>query len=190
MKAALLAAVFQMIAFGQLWAGATPESYAGKAEIPELGTIHFPPGEWRLEFRRVHKAPTANDRDYFVFKKTDGIAERVSIFRYPKSFDEPLYNCIDGIQETGNGVPREERREEDPGGVGNIASLIPRRDAKDFSVSTIYVPLSPERPWLCHALLFRYDGNAFIVSYSSQTVTDPLAVYDICSASELKSWDH
>ena len=75
--------------------------YSGRAEVPGLGAITFPAGDWFLEFRRAPPTPNPAHRpDYFGFRKVSDTPERLGFRRYdPATAPDQLVHCLDGISE-------------------------------------------------------------------------------------------
>ena len=107
MKFTLLLCVFIVASVATNQAQEIGTKYSGRAEIPGLGTIEFPTGEWFLEFRRPPPIPNPARRpDYFGFRKVSDTPERLGFRRYdPATAPEQLVHCIDGIAEDLEYVP-------------------------------------------------------------------------------------
>ncbi len=161
--------------------------YSGRVEVPGLGTVEFPAGEWFLEFRRSPPTPNPAHRpDYFGFRKVSDIPERLGFRRYdPATAPDQLAHCLDSIgEDLGEGAPREElgipaaegtyysMRFEPP-----LSNIKPTTD--DIAYSFITIRPNQPRNWLCHAHLFSRDGWAFVVFHASPSVTNPDTVRDI-----------
>ena len=161
--------------------------YSGRTEVPSLGTVEFPAGEWYLELRRPPPNPNPAHRpDYFGFRKVGDTPERLGFRRYaPATAPDQLSHLLDGIgEELGEGVPYEEL-----GAKPEFGTTYPLRFEPDLSrikptesdIAFSFINIKPNRPlnWLCHAHLFSKDGWAFVVFHASPSVTNPDTVRDI-----------
>ena len=161
--------------------------YSGRAEIPGLGTVEFPAGEWFLEFRRPPPTPNPAHRpDYFGFRKVSDTPERLGFRRYePAIAPDQLVHCLDGIAEDlGEGAPSEELKTTAVGSTSYPMRFEPplsyiKPTTDDIAYS--FINIKPGRPlnWLCHAHLFTRDGWAFVVFHASPSVTNPDTVRDL-----------
>ena len=165
--------------------------YSGKAEVPELGLVEFPAGEWFLEFQRVLPAQGKRFRpDYFVFRLKGAALERLTFFRYPPKGAPLLSGMLDGVIEMADGVPLEETSEDAPEGLIHPLRLEPGDPKRTDSVITysfIMERPSPTPNWLCHTRLFNSDGWTFVIAHASQSVIIPATVHDVSSGSRLKT---
>jgi hypothetical protein len=161
--------------------------YSGRADVPGLGTVEFPAGEWFLEFRRPPPTPNAAHRpDYFGFRKFADTPERLGFRRYdPATAPDQLVHCLDGIgEDLGEGAPKEELGIPAAQGEHYSMRLEPplsyiKPTTDDIAYS--FISIRPNRPlnWLCHTHLFSRDGWVFVVFHASPAVTNPDTVRDI-----------
>ena len=187
MKFTLLLCVFIVASVATNQAQEIGTKYSGRAEIPGLGTIEFPTGEWFLEFRRPPPIPNPARRpDYFGFRKVSDTPERLGFRRYdPATAPEQLVHCIDGIAEDlGEGAPSEELPKHAAEGTSYPMlydpplSLIKPATA-DIAYSFINVRADRPLNWLCHAYLFSRRGWVFVIFHASPSVTNPATVQAI-----------
>ena len=160
--------------------------YSGRAEVPGLGIIQFPAGEWFLEFRRPSPTPNpANRPDYFGFRKVGDTPERLGFRRYNPAFAPiKLAHYLDGIsEELGEGVPFEERKNPAVPGESYPMRVVPplsyiKPTTDDIAYS--FIRIREQFPnWLCHAHLFSTAGSVFVIFHASPSVTNPDTVRDI-----------
>ena len=160
--------------------------YSGRAEVPGLGIIQFPAGEWFLEFRRPPPTPNPAHRpDYFGFRKVAETPERLGFRRYdPATAPDQLVHCLDGIgEDLGEGAPAEELKTPAvPGEIYTMRVVPPLSLIKPTTddIAFSFIRIRDRLPnWLCHAHLFSRDGWVFVVFHASPTVTNPDTVRDI-----------
>ena len=184
MKSAVLSALYLLIGLFSLRAESPPLKYSGEANVEGLGTIAFPAGEWLLEFRRVQPVGAAAYlRDYFTFKKVDGDFERLTFYRYRPECPTPLDHMLDGLtEERGDGVPVEEWLQK----TKTCEDTVSMRPVHDGSSKEKYIRFTffvvqklPLRSWLCHSYLFTHQVFSFVITHSSQFVTNPITVADV-----------
>ena len=187
MKSTLLSFLFVVAGLSMSRGQDIGTKYSGRAEIPGLGIVVFPAGEWLLEFRRPPPIPNPAHRpDYFGFRKVSDTPERLGFRRYdPATAPHQLVHCIDGIgEDLAEGAPTEELRTPHAEGTSYpmrfeppLSYIKPTTDDIAFS----FINVRPDRPlnWLCHAHLFSRGGWAFVVFHASPSVTNPDTVRDI-----------
>jgi len=160
--------------------------YSGRSDVPELGTVEFPPGQWSLEFRVSPPVPNPTSRpDYFGFRKVGGTLERLGFRRYsPATAPDQLVHLCDGIMEQlGEGAPK------DLVGSAEVGEVVPLRfdpvlsrikvDEKDISFSFIKVAQKHGPNWICFAHIYSSDGWAFVVFHASPSVLDPYTAQSV-----------
>ncbi|MEO6751061.1 MAG: hypothetical protein ABIP85_04720 [Chthoniobacteraceae bacterium] len=164
----------------------TGTKYSGRADVPGLGIVTFPAGDWFLEFRRPPPTPNPAGRpDYFGFRKVADTPERLGFRRYdPASAPDQLVHCLDGItEELGEGAPVEELKVPIPVGESFPMRVVPplsfiKPTTGDIAFS--FIRVRDHAPnWLCHAHLFSRGGWAFVVFHASPSVTNPDTVRDV-----------
>jgi hypothetical protein len=161
--------------------------YSGSAEIPGLGVVDFPAGEWFLEFR--HPPPTPNPArrpDYFGFRKVSPIPERLGFRCYdPITAPGQLVHCLDGIgEDLGEGAPSEALGSIPTGGTIYPMRIEPslsdiKADTKEIAYSFIHINSKRPLNWLCHTFLFSKEGWAFVIFHASPSVTNPDTVREL-----------
>ena len=187
MKPLLLICLWLMSGTWVLMAQEIGTKYSGRAEVPGLGTVEFPAGEWFLEFRRPPPTPNPAHRpDYFGFRKVADIPERIGFQRYsPETAAERLWNYLDGLGERlGEGAPPEELGSTSNGGTiyplrfePSIGHLKP--DTRHISYSFINIKEGRPLNWLVHTHLSSKNGWVFIVIHASPSVTNPDMARDL-----------
>lgn len=154
--------------------------YSGNSNVPGLGTVLFPGGEWFLEFRRPPPNPNPAGRpDYFGFRKVGETPERLGFRRYDvDSAPVQLSHLMDGILETlGEGAPAEELGVREFG-ESNLLRMEPdasRLKPSDSDIWLSFINIRPSRPlnWLCHAHLYAKEGWVFAIVHASSAVLNP-----------------
>jgi hypothetical protein len=187
MKLALLIFVCAIATLATIHCQEIGTKYSGRAEIPGLGVVEFPAGEWFLEFRRSPPVPNPAHRpDYFGFRKVAELPERLGFRRYSaETAAEQLAHYLDGIgEDLGEGAPSEVL------GVSAVSSTSypmrfepPIGQIKPDTTDIVYsfINVKPTRPlhWLCHAHLYTKQGEVFVIFHASPMVTDPETVREI-----------
>ncbi len=174
--------------------------FSGHTSVEGLGSFTFPPGEWTLEFQRIHHAATQNkgQADYTVFKKLGNKEERLTFLQFPASSPaQQLQHYLDTVGETlGDGIPQEQKMENrknepkkqsansDSGKIHmmNTNPMNLTETTRTIYYSFIHVPPSPEPAWLCHTVLFLHEDAVFIIALASTSSTDPDIVDDVQSS--------
>lgn len=155
--------------------------YSGKAEVPGLGSVVFPDGEWFLEFRTPPANPNpARRADYFGFRKVADTPERLGFRRYdPTTAPAHLFHCLDGLAENlGEGAPSEMLGTTSGSSTNYPMRIVPphsdlKPTTNDIAYSFINVKPGRRLNWLCHTHLYSRDGWVFVVFHASPSVTDP-----------------
>ena len=167
--------------------------YSGRSDVPGLGTVVFPAGQWFLEFRKAPPNPNPAHRpDYFGFRKVGDTPERLGFRRYdPATAPSELIHLLDGIgEDLGQGAPYTEL-----GTASEAGSIHPMRYQPDLArikpsdadISFSFISIYPKPPsnWLCHAHIFSRSGWAFVVFHASTSVIDPETVEDVTRVSRV-----
>ena len=182
--------LFCVCLVGSVWTLTAQEvgtKYSGRAEVPGLGTVEFPAGEWFLEFRRPPPTPNPQHRpDYFGFRKVAEVPERLAFQRYsPEIAAKHLSNYLDGLMESlGEGVLPEKPGYTGEEGVSYPLCFEPPHGKMVPGIRLItcsFINTKAGRPlnWLVHSRLSSKNGWAFIVSHASPSVTHPETVQDL-----------
>ncbi len=165
-------------------------TYSGKARVEHLGLVAFPPGQWYLEASRVQKDANLERqaREYFVFRRADAEAERLTIVRYNQFLRrQPLADLMnDEHFRFGNGLPDEERRNGADAGEIRVRKDLRRSDVEvESTFVTAYA--KPKAVWMCHTYLTGRYGWMFVFVHASTRVLDPTAVLRVESGSKLRT---
>ena len=159
--------------------------FSGKAEVPGLGLVEFPAGNWILEFRLTPPNPNPSHRpDYFGFKKTGDMPVRLGFRRYaPAIAPDNLSHLLDGIAEDlGEGAPSEVLGKgyyvDSTSNPLRFSPEISRMTKTETDISFSFINIKPSRTlnWLCHAHLYSREGWVYVVFHASPSVIDPETV--------------
>lgn len=168
-------------------------------EVPDLGLVSLPAGDWELE--SVYE-PTSGARAY-VFRKKAEVIERITIVSFKKhnpdqalrtSASYPYCDMIaDSVYE---GLPRlwgqkepskESRGAPGENGAGHMIRLPKKGDREPLEVTNIY----PDRTgvqWMNHGIIASNTKHVFLFVHSSTKVLSPESIQEVYFSTSLKTW--
>ena len=190
MKIAILIIVFLF------WSPQAPVEF----DIPGLGTIELPAGEWTLEeSREPARGPSVH-----VFRKKSTEVERITIVRFKKTQGErglalkdsyPFCDDIGDSVFTGgkssNWGPVNEIQDEDriDATTNHMIRLPTKTSVEPLAVTNICTS-DTGKHWMNHGLIASDKEYVFLFIHTSTKLLSPETIESVYSSSPLETWPH
>jgi len=183
------------VLFSILFAPISDEAY--EYEIPHLGTVTLPEGEWALEESHTPK----KGAHAYVFRKKGDVVERITIVRYEKGdrkqemtlaksyglcdmMADSMYEGLPSLW----GKPRKRTGDETAElGAGHFIRLPKKTDKEPLAVTNIY-PDHTGANWMNHGLIASDESYVYAFVHTSTKVLSPETIENVYFSSDLKRW--
>ena len=151
--------------------------YSGEMDVPELGVVRFPAGDWMLEYRTK---PAGNgELDALVFKKQGKELERITFIRWHPDVARPLDCYFDSIGDSmSQGIPIQlvgyQSKHNDVHILKPPIAIDESRDGKISAKSASYIYTSKEDAnWIGHGVVCQRDGWVLVCCHAAPHVISP-----------------